>query len=124
MVRDGRVDVAVTDLFVTAERIRELDFSHPYFDSGLQIMIDENRHPGALDLVRGLASTGHLKVFAIGGILILLATISLTGLDRRFDSQFHEGWLAGMAESFYHVMQVTFTGKSTHKMLVSGSAGY
>src|SRR5271156_402482 len=39
MTRDGRVDVAVTDMFITAERIKQLDFSHPYYDSGLQIMI-------------------------------------------------------------------------------------
>ena len=124
MTHDGKVDVAVTNMFITASRIRELDFSHPYFDSGLQVMIDENRHPGMGDLLRGLASSGHLRVFAIGGILILVATVILTLIDRRLDPQFYNDWFAGLAHSFYHVMQTTFTGKSNHKLILEGPFGY
>ncbi len=124
MTHNGQVDVAVTDMFITAERMRKVDFTHPYFDSGLQIMIDENRHPGMLDLVRGLASSGHLRIFAIGGILILAATLVLTLIDRRLDPEFQDGWFPGLAHSFYHVMQTTFTGKSSHKNLIEGPLGY
>jgi polar amino acid transport system substrate-binding protein len=124
MTREGKVDIAVTDMFITADRIKQVDFSHPYFDSGLQIMIDENRHPGMLDLLNGLASSGHLRIFAIGGILILVATLALTIIDRRYDPQFHREWFAGLSQSFYHVMQTTFTGKSTHRILIEGPLGY
>jgi ABC-type amino acid transport substrate-binding protein len=123
MTREGKVDIAVTDMFITADRIKQIDFSHPYFDSGLQIMIDEDRHPGMLDLLNGLASSGHLRIFAIGGILIILATLILTFLDRRFDPGFHKEWFSGLAVSFYHVMSTTFTGKSEHKNLIRGPFG-
>jgi polar amino acid transport system substrate-binding protein len=124
MTRDGKIDIAVTDMFITADRVKQIDFSHPYFDSGLQIMIDEDRHPGMLDLLNGLASSGHLRIFAIGGILILLATLILTVVDRRYDPQFHREWFAGLSQSFYHVMQTTFMGKSTHRILIEGPLGY
>ena len=124
MTREGKVDIAVTDMFITADRVKQVDFSHPYFDSGLQIMVDEDRHPGMLDLLNGLASSGHLRIFAIGGILIVIATLILTYLDRRFDPEFHREWFSGLAASFYHVMSTTFTGKSEHKNLIHGPMGH
>jgi len=35
--RDGRIDAAVGAFTVTAERERQLDFSHPFYTSGLGI---------------------------------------------------------------------------------------
>lgn len=124
MTRNDKIDIAVTDMFITADRVKQVDFSHPYFDSGLQIMIDEDRHPGMLDLLNGLASSGHLRIFAIGGILIIVATLILTYIDRRFDPHFHKEWFSGLAISFYHIMSATFTGKSEHRNLITGPLGY
>ncbi len=49
-VRDHRIDVAVANLSITAERFTQMDFSLPYFDSGQRIMIDEDRHASAGNL--------------------------------------------------------------------------
>ena len=38
-VTTGKSDVAVTELTINAERMERMDFSQPWFDAGLQMMI-------------------------------------------------------------------------------------
>src|SRR5208283_743128 len=43
MVSEGQAQVGVTDLFITSGRLKKIDFSQPYFESGLQVMVSSNR---------------------------------------------------------------------------------
>src|SRR5580658_7779080 len=54
LVRRGTIDIAVGDLTITIQRLKLFDFSQPYFDSGLQIMIESHRHTGLRALIRGM----------------------------------------------------------------------
>jgi ABC-type amino acid transport substrate-binding protein len=49
--------------------------------------------------------------------VIFLGTVLLTLGERRWNQEFHPDWKNGLAESFYHVMSIAMTGKSTHKGL-------
>ncbi|EAO1993266.1 hypothetical protein E0G79_26580 [Salmonella enterica] len=69
-----------------------------------------------------LTDAGHVKVYLIIITGILAVTLLLTLIDRKMDDTFPESWFAGLAESFYHVMSIVTTGKTTHKLLF-GSAG-
>ncbi len=123
MVRDRKVDVAVANLSITAARYAAMDFSQPYFDSGLRIMIDESRHMGGMSaLMDGLEKSGHLRVYAWIGVLMIVATVVLTLVDRRFHPEFPEKWGEGLAESFYHVMSVVTSGSTSHRNLL-GTVG-
>jgi ABC-type amino acid transport substrate-binding protein len=122
MVRNHQIDVAATSLSITAPRYATMDFSQPYFDSGLRIMIDEDRHASMGNLMTGLAQGGHLRIYAwLVGIMIV-ATIVLTLIDRRYHPEFPEKWSEGVAESFYHVMSVVTSGTTSHRNLL-GTAG-
>ena len=114
---EGQIDLAATDLTITSERWKHVDFSHPYYNSGLQIMINEKRKHAFGHLWQELGNAGHLKIYLIGAGIILLFTIGLTILDRRWDPDFHKHWHLGLSESFFHVMSIVFTGKTTHKGL-------
>jgi ABC-type amino acid transport substrate-binding protein len=116
-VRDHRIDVAVANLSINAERFTHMDFSLPYFDSGQRIMIDEDRHGSARNLFEGLRADGHLRVYAWLIVLIVGLTILLTLLDRRRREDFPQEWHKGIAESFYHVMSIVTSGKTTHPNL-------
>jgi polar amino acid transport system substrate-binding protein len=118
LVRDRQADVAVANLSITAERFQQMDFTQPWFDAGLRIMIDEDRHVGLGNLISGLRLSGHLRIYAWIGVLIVIGTIVLTLIDRRWHPEFPRTWGAGLAESFRHVMSVATAGSTPHRNLL------
>lgn len=118
MVRDKKADVGVSNISITAERYQTLDFSQPYFDAGLRIMIDETRRTTLRKIIADLHDGGFLRIYAWIGVLIVVATIVLTLIDRRWHPEFPEKWGEGMAESFRHVMSVVTTGNTSHRNLL------
>ncbi len=82
-------------------------------------MINEDRKsPYSLSgLIKGLHQSGHLTLLAFAEGLILIVSLVLTLVDRRLDPEFHKEWHHGLAESFFHVMSLVFTGKTSHKGL-------
>jgi len=116
-VHEGKIDIAVSDLTITSERWKLVDFSHPFYNSGLQIMINEKRKHAFGHLWEGLSNSGHLTIFAVGVAAIVIFTLVLTVFDRKWDPDFHKHWHLGLSESFFHVMSIVFTGKTTHKGL-------
>ena len=114
----GEVDVGLGNISITGERLKKVDFTHPYLQGGLQVMINEKKESDTFRrLWQGLRESGHLKIFTIALGIILLSTVLLTLGERHWNKEFHPDWSNGLAESFYHVMSITMTGKSTHKGL-------
>jgi ABC-type amino acid transport substrate-binding protein len=113
----GEVDVNANPLYITSKRLQKMEFLMPFIQGGMQIMINENRGTSAIKLWNGLRDSGHLKVFEIGITVILVGTILLTLGDRYLNKEFPSSWIEGLAESFYHVMSICMTGKSSHKPL-------
>lgn len=116
-VSENQVDAAVTNLTITESRAEVVDFTHPWFDAGLRIMIHTEAGKGWEDLLSGLEDAGHLATYAWIGIVILIATIALTIFDRLFDASFPRRWVEGLAESFYQVVSLATSGKSSRKNL-------
>lgn len=114
---EGRIDIAVTNLTITQNRAKQIDFTQPWYDAGLRIMIDKDRKTGISDVIAGLSDAGHLKAYAWLALVILLATILLTLFDRRFDESYPKRWREGLAESFYQVMSVATSGNAGRKNL-------
>jgi polar amino acid transport system substrate-binding protein len=122
LLREKHVDVAVANLTITASRFETMDFTQPYFDAGLRVMIDEDRHISMGHLMTDLWQGGHVRVYAwLVGIMVV-GTVVLTLVDRRYHPEFPEAWREGLAESFYHVMSVATSGSTTHRNLF-GAAG-
>ncbi len=116
-VSEGKVEAAVTNLTITEQRAEIVDFTHPWFDAGLRIMVHTQAGSGWDDLINRLDDAGHLATYAwILGILVA-ATILLTIFDRRFDEGFPKRWREGLAESFYHVVSIATSGKTSRKNL-------
>jgi ABC-type amino acid transport substrate-binding protein len=113
----GNIDIALGNISITGERLKSVDFSQPFLQGGLQIMVDERRSDSWYKLWLGLKESGHIKILSFAIAIILLLTILMTVGERQWNEEFHKDWPNGLAESFYHVMSVTMTGKSTHKPL-------
>jgi len=75
-LRTGQADVLVSGVFMTAERDRDFDFSHPVLQTGQQVMIRDSgaaANPSPLaDLLELLFSQTTLMWFGIGALLVLV----------------------------------------------------
>jgi len=119
----GEIDVAVTNLTITQNRAQRLDFTQPWFDAGLRIMVSEDRGAGFWDVVGGLRESGHLRAYAWLAFVIVAATVLLTFFDRYFDKDFPRRWREGIAESFYTVMSVATSGRVPSRKNLFGWVG-
>lgn len=121
-VADGQVDVAVTNISITESRAQAVDFTQPWFDAGARIMVSSSTGSSLGEVFGGLGDAGHLATYAWIAAAILIASLFLTLFDRVFDKDFTRHWGGGLAQSFYHVMSVATSGKTSHKKLF-GSIG-
>jgi len=104
-VEQGTADLAIAGITITSEREEVIDFSHPYFESGLQIMVSaENR-----SLVNTLGQ-GILRIlltptlyYGIGFFLLclLIAAHLIWVVERQHNEEFPSSYLPGIWEAFW-----------------------
>jgi len=116
-VAAGQVDIAVADITITQERMQRMDFTQPWFNSGLRVMIDQDRQSRLGTVLKNLYAGGHLHILMWLGVIIVAAVVALTAIDRKYTEGFPEKWSEGLIESLYHVLSVVTSGKSSHKLL-------
>ncbi|UFS67180.1 transporter substrate-binding domain-containing protein [Paracoccus denitrificans] len=119
----GKVDVAVTNTTINRSRAERLDFTQPWFDGGMRIMINTDQSDGFGNLLAGLSKAGYLRSYAWMAMIVVAATVLLTLFDRRFDASFPKRWTDGIAESFYTVMSVATSGKPPARSNLFGWVG-
>jgi ABC-type proline/glycine betaine transport system substrate-binding protein/ABC-type amino acid transport substrate-binding protein len=114
-VKRGAAEVAVAGIGITSVRERELDFSHAYYESGLQILVPK----GSGSVLRKVLSKIHRVVFsreamyALGVFLavLMLAAHVIWVLERRVNPQFPKSYPRGIWQSiWWAVVTVTTVG--------------
>lgn len=119
----GQVDLAMTNLTITQQRALKVDFTQPWFDGGMRLMVSTEQGTGFRGIVKGLAQAGFITAYAWIALVIILATAFLTLFDRRFDTSFPARWRDGVAESFYTVMSVVTSGRPPSRKNLFGWLG-
>lgn len=111
----GAADVAVAGIGITSRRESALDFSHAYFEAGLQIMVLE----GTGSVLREVLAKIHSVVFspealyAVGIfiVVLLVAAHVIWMLESSENPQFPNTYLRGLWESvWWAVVTVTTVG--------------
>jgi len=101
-VAEGRADVGLGALTVTAEREQRLDFSHPLTSSGTGIAVRADDRGSWGSAIRALISPGFLKVVAaLGGLLLLIGFLIWLAERRRNPEQFGGGAGSGIGNGFW-----------------------
>ncbi|WP_116133695.1 transporter substrate-binding domain-containing protein [Tropicimonas sp. IMCC34043] len=121
--RASEIDVAVADMTITRERAETMNFTQPWYDGGLRIMVDEPSQGGLRRLFNGLRDAGFLRYYAWIGGLILVGTLGLTLFDRRYTPNYPARWRDGLAESFYNIMSIATSGKMPNRAHLFGWIG-
>jgi polar amino acid transport system substrate-binding protein len=100
-VEQKQADLAIAAISITADREQKMDFSHPIFNSGLQIMTRSGKKSGmSNNLVRDLFSTGFLQIIALAIGLVLIAAHIIWLLERRLpESPIAESYFPGIFEA-------------------------
>ena len=100
-VASGQVDAGISATTITAERQRRLDFSQPFFRSGLGILVPAAT-PG-LGLVSRVL-TPQLAWVILGTILYILLCAHLIWIAERGSPAFNDRWLPGVAQGVWWVV--------------------
>ncbi len=122
-LKNGKADVAVGALSITAERERYIDFSHPFYESGLQILVAGQSASSTWSVVRGFLKPQLLKMMGI--VLLALLGIShlLWSLERRRNpDNFPPRYANGIWESLWWSVSILISGGCENKT-PTGPAG-
>jgi polar amino acid transport system substrate-binding protein len=100
-VASGKFDAATAAITVTAERERAVDFTQPFYATGLGIAIPLSREPSWRPLVNALTSFGFVQaILALIGISLLVGLL-IWLFERRHNDHFGGGAARGMFASLW-----------------------
>jgi len=107
-------DVIVGDLGILSILQGKVEFSQPYFRSGLHIMVSDARPHTFARIFSDVYNWGHLKPFwyLLGAIIV--GTLFVAWFERKHNPDFPKGHRDAMAEAFYYVISLSL-GKSAYK---------
>ena len=104
-----KADVGLGALSITAERERVIDFSYPFYNSGLDIVTRANSS-SVLDMIRVLFNAQLLKTLGVLLALVICFSHILWLAERRVNEEEFPGpYKAGMAESAWWTLTVLIT---------------
>lgn len=114
-VAAGRADIGLGNTLVTSPRLARVAFTQPILDGGLKVMVPSDHAHTLGALWEGLVDDGHVRVVAWGALITVVLSACVVIVLRRLDGDFTPHLHEGFAESFYHVVSITMTGKTSYK---------
>lgn len=101
-VEGGSLDAAIAAISITPEREDYLDFSHPYYITGLGIAIDYDKRSKLLDHIKSIFSIALLKIVFLLTFLLFCVGFVIWLLERkRNPEQFGGSKLNGIESGFW-----------------------
>ena len=107
-LQSNDAEVAIGAVPVTPESEEVVDFSVPYFDSGLRIMVRAQYESGAIGILRSIPWTAIGHLFAAAIVIIFLLANVLWLIERR-RRELPRGYLTAIGEELWGAMLVIAT---------------
>jgi len=101
-LRRGEVNVAIAGISITARReATGLDFSHPVYEAGLQLLVLQSQKPQFFRLLDYLGGARALQ--AVGRVLLssIVVGFLIWLFERRHNPHFQHGPLAGIGQGIW-----------------------
>jgi len=115
-------DVFVSDTSITSDRLKKVDFSQPFFRTGFQIMITNDRPHTLGWMIENLKKLLVLKIIWVSFLVVVAVSLLVAFFERKHNPGFPKTHHEGFAEAFYYVVSLALTGKSVYKGF-PGTAG-
>ncbi|PZR73720.1 MAG: hypothetical protein DLM73_10205 [Chthoniobacterales bacterium] len=114
VLKKKEADVAIAAISITAERHGFMDFSQPYYDSGLQILVATNAARSgnvASNLTRQFFNWSSFKVIGLVFLVMFLVSHFVWWFERRKNAEMYpEAYAPGVWESFWWTISMLCTG--------------
>jgi polar amino acid transport system substrate-binding protein len=116
-LKTGKADIAVAAISITSERDKVIDFSHPYYESGLQIMVGQaSQQSSAGAIMAALFTLDFLKLLGTLALALFLASHLLWWFERAKNADnFPVEYRSGVWESLWWTTSVMITGGCENK---------
>ncbi len=108
-VRAGEADAAIANVSITSAREADFDFTHPIFESGLQIMVSGDGQ-GSLSALRTVFSPRLLGAVVIALFLLVLTGMLMWRLERRNEPYFDMPARKAMFPAFWWALNLVVNG--------------
>jgi len=119
-VEDGRADGAIAAITINAEREARVDFSHPFYRSGLRIVVPAQSGPTWASSFRRLLSADLMAMLLTLVGLTLLSSHLLWLIERGVNPEcFPSGYFHGVGEALWWSVATIITGGCENKAPVS-----
>jgi len=119
-VEQGRADAGIAAITINAEREAKIDFSHPFYRSGLRIAVPARSGPTWFAAAGRFFSTDLLAMCVTLVVLTLIAAHLLWFIERGVNSEcFPRGYVAGVGEAVWWSVATIITGGCENKAPVS-----
>lgn len=116
----GTVDVAIAAITINEQRESIVDFSHPFYRSGLRIGVATRTGPSWLSTIRRFLSPDLLVMFITLVAVTLLAAHVLWAVERGVNSEcFPKTYFAGVGEAMWWSVATIISGGCENKSPVS-----
>ena len=113
-LKNKQADVAIAAISITSERHASMDFSQPYYDSGLQILVATNTARSgnaAGNLARQFLNWNTLRVVGLVFLVMFLISHLVWWFERRRNAEMYpEAYGPGVWESFWWTISMLCTG--------------
>jgi polar amino acid transport system substrate-binding protein len=110
-VERGEADVAIGLIVMTPEDEKRVDFSTPYFDSGLQIMVRAQSEGRLLNTFHSIPWGAIGELFGVAVLIVLLLANVLWFVERRSNPRFRKKYLPAIGEGLWGSMLIIATGE-------------
>lgn len=114
-VEQGEADIAIAGISMTPEREKLVDFSHPYFDAGLQILTKESRQPSLYQHFARFFTPSLVTLLVVGLLFSLVMGHVIWLVERRHNADFPHGYVRGVTEGLWWLYTVIATGEYPDK---------
>lgn len=107
-IEAGKGDVAIAAVTITSDREQRMDFSHPFFRSGLQIMVPSDEMgmvAKALSVIKGMFGSQSFRFALLALAVLVLGTAHIMWLvERRKNPEFTRAYPMGLWDGVYWTM--------------------
>src|SRR5271169_3588096 len=111
-VASGKFDIAVAALTVTAQRARTIDFTQPFYATGLGIAVPAGGGPTWLPIIRTVTSFGFAQaIMALVGLALVVGLL-IWFFERHHNADFGGGAAKGLSSGVWW-STVAMTQRST-----------
>ena len=103
-VQNGSVDAAMAGISITPERETKVDFSHPYFNAGLQIMVPAGGDRSLPGMVGAIITPALLQLLGIGLLVTLVMSHLIWLIERGVNPEFPQSYFPGVLEGLWYTI--------------------